>query len=121
MADLYWPAGVEDIPVREGLTYAPRDMGRHFQTESGDTMSAVRVSDAGVDVTASYVMSESQFGIWLAWWKAQTKGGILPFWLRDPVERKPYRFRLQPGQSYQVTRPSPRSVLVTIPLLRLPS
>lgn len=121
MPDLYWPAGVEDSPLRDSISWSPRDIGRHFQTESGDTMSAIRVSDAGVDVTASYVMTEWQFAVWETWWRTKTKGGILPFWLRDPIKQLPHRFRLQPGQAYQVNRQSPREVVVTLPLLRLPA
>jgi hypothetical protein len=122
MVERYWPAGICDIPLRESITYSPRYLGQDFQTESGEVLSAIRVTDAGIDMTATYVMSNYEFGIFQLWWLKETKGGILPFWLRDPKLDTPYRWRIQPGQVMQVVgNVRKEEELVTLPLLRLPS
>jgi hypothetical protein len=121
MVDRYWPLGISDMPLREGLTYAPRYLGQDFTTESGEVSTSIRVSDAGVDMTASYVMTNWQFLVFEEWWRKTLRGGILPFWLRDPKILKPFKWRVQPGQTMQVSSLTATEERVTLPLLRLPS
>jgi hypothetical protein len=121
MADRYWPAGISDVPLRESISYAPRYLGQDFQTESGEVNSAIKVSDAGVDMTATWSMSSYELKVFELWWRVTTKNGILPFWLRDPKQGRPYLWRIQPGQVMQVSANIASDELVTLPLLRLPS
>lgn len=118
MADIFWPAGIPDTPLRD-FTWQPHDTGASFETESGDVRTAPRVSGVAVDMTASYPMTRSEFGIWLPWWMNETKNGNVAFWLRDPMEEIPARWVKQPGQ-----RMDPRTDglgrIVILPLLRLP-
>lgn len=118
MADVFWPAGIPDTPLRD-FSWQPHDTGASFDTGSSDVITSPRVSGVPVDMTATYPMTRSEFGIWLPWWMTEAKNGNVAFWLRCPMQEIPARWVKQPGQ-----RMDPRTDglgrLVMLPLLRLP-
>ncbi len=120
MADIFWPAGISDIPLRDSITWQPHDTGASFQTEAGDIRTAPRVAGVAVDMTAGYPMTRSEFGVWLPWWMTDTRNGNLAFWLRCPMEDKPFRWIKQPQQRIDPRRDG-LGLIVVLPLLRLPS
>jgi hypothetical protein len=125
MADIYWPAGVGDMPERDSLQWQPVESGEFATMQAGAVRGAPRALGFSVTMVGSYPMSMTQFkGLFLPWWKARASSGgcdngMTPFWLRDPYELIPYRWVRQEGQTL---RPVPDGLgfMVQLPLLRLP-
>jgi hypothetical protein len=131
MAEIYWPAGVGDDPLRDSIDWQPQDNGAYQDTASSQQRSAPNSIGISVHLTAAYPMSDHQFnGLWLPWWWAKKSAGgcfngTHAFWLRDPIDRssgvrKPYRFVRQKGQNMRPVRDG-LGWIVTLPLMRLPT
>lgn len=130
MAEIYWPAGVGDDPLK-APSWEPVENGVEFTVGAGQFRGAPRNVGVAVNMTGIYPMSEHQyFGLWLPWWLARKsaggcENGRVAFWLRDPIDRsggvrKPYRWVRQPGQAMRPTRDG-EGWLISLPLLRLPT
>lgn len=125
MAEIYWPAGVADDPLQEGLQYGLRENGASAKTDSGQDRLAPRFSAADFEISAGYPMSGFQFkGLWLPWWQgAPSSGGCLngtvAFWLRDPITRIPFKWTRIFGEKMRPERDG-LGFIVWLSLLRLP-
>jgi hypothetical protein len=131
MAEIYWPSGVGDDPLRDQIDWQPAENGTYMPTLSAQLRSAPASIGISVNMTAAYPMSDHQFNaLWLPWWLARkTAGGCNngthAFWLRDPVDRssgvrKPYRWIRQQGQAMRPARDG-LGWIITLPLMRLPT
>ncbi len=125
MADLFWPGGVPDDPLLEGLNWRILGTGQSFATESGDLMTGPGGLGTIVTMTPTYPMSNHQFnGLFLPWWLAPRKqggcdNGMHAFWLRDPMDRKPWQWIRQPDADMRPERDG-LGWLVMLPLRSLP-
>ena len=126
MAEIFWCAGVGDDPLLESLNWVPIENGAYVETSSNQQRSAPRDVGLGVLVSGDYPMSDHQFkALWLPWWMARKRdggcdNGATPFWMRDPIDRKPYLFRRQKDQAMQPVRDGVGWV-IGLSLMRLPT
>jgi hypothetical protein len=125
LVDIYFPAGVNDAPLRPLEQYEFVENGQWFNADGG-FRAAPRAISLEMLVTATYPMSHTQFTlVFLPWWQARkTAGGadngMVPFWMRDPITRVPFRFMRQEGQVMKPDRDG-WDWLVRLPLRRLAS
>lgn len=125
MADIFWPAGVPDEPLLEGLEWSPLDTGVADDTESGDVMTGPGGLGQVILLGASYPMSNNQYrGLWLPWWMARMRdggcdNGVHAFWLREPYSRVPIQWIRQPQQKIVPQRDG-LGWIVRLPLRSLP-
>ena len=126
MAEIYWPAAVDDDPL-QGVSVTPVENGESFEAREGQFRVAPVNLGQSVLMSATFAMSEHQFlGIWWPWWMARkTNGGCengtVAFWLRDPFTRTPMRWIRQPKQQVRIEEDGGIGRLVTLPLVRLPA
>ena len=105
MDDIYFPGGLSDDPLLEGLQWTPRENGDFAQTDSGQPRGGARHSGVDIDMVAGYAMTRYQFnGIFLPWWLGRKRNGgcdngASAFWMRDPFERLPFLWQRQQGQA----------------------
>lgn len=133
MVERYWPAGVPDDPLADTLTWTPVENGLFFSTGPGRVRAAPVSSALAVNLTADYPMSDHQFhGLWLPWWLARgsaggVDNGLLPFWLRDPIQRdargnrRPFLFMRQEEGGMQTPKRDGAGWIITLSLMRLPT
>ncbi len=129
MADLfsiYWPGGVGDDPLRDGLSYRPVENGQFVRTLSGGGRGGPASSALSIHMVATFPMSDYQlWGVWWPWWTAfpadgGPMNGTVPFWLRDPFgARLPYRWRRFDNEPIEPFRDG-KGWLVRLSLERLP-
>ncbi len=131
MAEIYFPAGVADDPIKGSVVWRPVSNGKFSRIGSGFTRVAPVNTGVAVDMAADYPMSEHQFnGLFLPWWLGRKlqggcEQGCVPFWLRDPVQRtqgvrKPYRWIAQESEPMVPTRDG-IGWIVRLALQRLPT
>lgn len=125
MADIFWPGGVPDEPLAEGISLTPLESGTSFDTESGDVMTGPGGLGFVFTLTATYPMSHHQCqGLWLPWWMARSRdggcdNGMSAFWLRQPYSRVPWQWIRRPQEQVRFERDG-LGWLVTLPLRSLP-
>jgi hypothetical protein len=131
MAEIYFPAGVADDPIKGSVQWQPVSNGKFASTGSGSERGAPVNTGTAINMAADYPMSEHQFnGLFLPWWLGKKldggcEQGLAPFWMRDPIQRtsgvrKPYRWRAQQGDPMVPTHDG-LSWIVRLSLQRLPT
>jgi hypothetical protein len=125
MAELFWPSGVGDDPLKDSVQVTYPENGEYFASRPGDQRGAPVLLGKTHLLSATYPMSQHQFhGLWLPWWMARKihggcDQGVCAFWLREPWTRVPTRYVRQQDQSMQPVQDG-LGYLVTLALRSIP-
>jgi hypothetical protein len=123
MAEIYWPLS-DDMPL-EGFRWSLMENGEYARMEAGNIRAGEKALGTWIKYEGDYAMSLAVFnGLFMPWWEKRAAlggvgKGVMPFWLRDPMDMQPRRWVRQEGQPMDPVRDGV-GLLVRLPLWGLP-
>ncbi len=90
-----WPTALQQKPLVNGFSYAPRDTTISTDMEYGPAKKRRRFTDAVIDMPNAIHLDFGEYGTLMDFYNIDLAGGVLPFEFTHPILLVPVQIRFK--------------------------